>query len=504
MKKIVVFFALVFLLSGCTQKPPQDGILACKSDSDCNDTTINGPNCEGSFKCLNGQCTFKCIESEDDNQTQAPIELKEKEGTVYIAFRILTKEQLDHVIQKVGGTGNPNGKHRLAVSAHLNPIGGLYNSGPPNNEIDEEKLNQKLATLKDFNLPVTMGLFAGKFFESPTTRYLEQTNYNLMWNEDNQPIILDRVGGTYFSLSPTAPSIARNEFLEVYEKNVRTVSRIVAQWAKENPSLAVSVSFAGETKYPPAKERIGNRNVLRWADYNPLTIKRFQDYEEQKFAGDFKVFLEKMLIPEGTFNGFEDIDPPRAKDRGKWDTLEDESNPYFLEWFEFRVEEVKNHIKQNVQWGKEEGIEEKNILRIYSHQAVWDKVKDPKNYYWRGSPIETLNIPGINPAISMYDETTAEEEFIQRVGEIGRRYHGRWSTLQYNPDGPCDENGNCDPNGWPVGEYLRRLKLLEENGIRVIAVEGSEIGEESGSEDGKKHFIRENFYTAVKLFLAEE
>ena len=153
--------------------------------------------------------------------------------------------------------------------------------------------------------------------------------------------------------------------------------------------------------------------------------------------------MELNGIPLGVFNDFSEVDPPRGQNRGGWDELDNSNNPYFMEWQIFRVKHIKEHIQECVNWGKESGIVEGDVLKIYSHQAIWDD-------YWRGAPIETLQLPNINPAVSMYGDKTADSVFIQQVGTIGRSYPGRWSTLQYNPDGPCDDQGNCDPFGYSI------------------------------------------------------
>lgn len=558
MKKFFFFsIALVFLL-GCAQKPPT-GDLACRADSDCAaNSPPEGMNCEGKFKCVSRQCVFACTdpclgkaqpiggcdlltsgieydtvqdscrtvpfgacevfspfesladcestcvkENGEDQNTVKPLEPL-GDDFVYVSFGIETEEDMERILEKLGTRGNPNGKHRLAVKTHLNPLGNVFNKNDYPFEVDKAMLQQKLDYLESLGLPITFGIFAGKFFSSKTTDYLEQTPANLMWDEDDEPILLDMVGGTYFSISHTSEGLPENEYLEIYESNLKSIASVVAEWQKENPGKIIAASFAGEVKYPPAKEKIGGETVLRWADYNPFAITAFREYLKQKYENDFETFTGKMGILGNEFDGFDDLDPPRGKNRGNWDTLADPQNPYFLAWNEFRVEEVKNHIKDTVRWGKEAGITEDASTKIYSHQAIWD-IESGENYYWRGAPISTLELEGINPVVSIYGEKTANEGFIKQVGEIAKGYPGKWGTLQYNPDGPCDKNGECDVDGYPVEEYYRRLKLLEENGARFIGVQGtdqSEIEGEGLSET--KHFLRENFYKAVKMFLEEE
>ncbi len=347
----------------------------------------------------------------------------------YIAFHISDREDLGKLTKAVGGRGNPKGHHRLAVSAHLNPLGNKYTGSAPDFRIDEEKLKKKLEFIADTGLPVSLGIFAGKFFTSDATGYLRETKTYLMWDQHGEPITIDyRRGGTYFAISPSGDGLPRNEFLKLYERNVRDVARIVAAWMKKNPGRVVGVSFAGEIKYPPAKIKVkGKKAARRWADYGPFALARFREYARKKAGGDLGDFVKKMGLPEKTFASFSELDPPRGTGRGGWDTLDDPSNPYFLFWYGFRVEEVKHHIRETVRWGREEGIAEDATTRIYSHQAIWDQ--DSENHYWRGAPLETLELPGINPVVSMYGEKTADAEFIGRVGAVAGRARGVGAPL---------------------------------------------------------------------------
>lgn len=430
-----------------------------------------------------------CVEESSDGGTV--------DDTIYLAFRVNSQEEFDLLMSKLGNEGIYDGKVRLALSIHMNPLGNKHTENVYPFRIDPQQVTDTLNGYASYNLPLAIGIFAGKFFQSDAVTYLEQNNANLMWDNYGRPILLDRIGGTYFSLAHP-PLGFENEFLTIYERNVLDASQVAAQWIQNAPVEVVSVSFAGETKYPPAKEEQQGPDEKLWADYNPVVIELFREYLEVKYEEDFFLFMELNNIPLDTFNDFSEVDPPRGQDRGSWDVLNDPNNPYFMEWHAFRLEFIKNHIRECVNWGRESGITETDVLKIYSHQAIWD-TESPESYYWRGAPIETLQLEGINPAVSMYGDKTADSAFIQKVGEIGIQYPGRWSTLQYNPDGPCDENGICDPNGYSVEEYYNRLKLLEQNGIRVIAVEG-ELSEDG---EGTGHFVRENFYLAAKQFLAE-
>lgn len=408
---------------------------------------------------------------------------------IYIAFNIKTEEELEFIINKVGGReAATTGQHQLAVSAHLNPLGNVYTEKEYPFIVDKTKVRAELEKLKSYQLPIVLSVFAGKFFESRITDYLEQDQTNLMFDQFNKPISLDIVGGTYFTISPSSGGLSKNEYLDLYEKNTKAIIAEVVNFINENPDLIIGVSFAGEVKYPPAKEGEGKDLVLQWADYGTFALARYRQFLQDKYDDDFEAFARAAEIPPGTFAGFATVDPPRGSNRGAWDNLDDPTNPHFLIWHEFRVDEVVNHIKQTIQWGKEAGLKESLITKIYSHQAIWE---GPANYYWRGAPIETLAIPGINPVVSLYGEKTGDEDFIARVGAIAAPYPGRWGSLQYNPDGPCLEKNVCDPLGYPVAEYLRRLELAAANGARIIGV----------YEDDTTHFIRDNFYVAVKEFL---
>ena len=92
----------------------------------------------------------------------------------------------------------------------------------------------------------------------------------------------------------------------------------------------------------------------------------------------------------------------------------------------------------------------------------------------------------------MYGPKTADENFIKAVGEIAKTYPGSWAIHEYSPGGPCKPAG-CSEEGYSVDEYLKRLNMLEENGVRLVSVEAN-----------AKNFLRTNFYEAVKKFLAEE
>jgi hypothetical protein len=449
------------------------------------------------------------------------------DDTIYIAFTgVSGASELESLKQKIGVSGKLIGKRQLAVSAHLNPLGNKYTKGAPNFEVDEEVLKKQLEFLKQSDLPVIIGIFAGKFFESDAVTHLEKNKNNLMFDQNGEPILIqDRQGGTYFAISPALPRMPPNEYLVLYERNIRRISKIVADWMKANPGRLVAVSYAGETKYPPAKfkgtqkpaggkkaPKTGrNKDVYRWADYGPYAVARFRDFAVQKYQGNFSRLKVEMGLQSAPFRDFSELDPPRGKNRGSWDALGDPANRYFMFWQEFRIEEVKNHIRETVRWGKEEGIVETETTKIYSHQAIWDT--NSSHYYWRGAPIETLELPGINPVVSMYSDKTNDTAFIQKVSAIARNYPGRWGTLQYNPDGPdCasgEETGEgsgvkgkkksetCSEDGFPVVVYSHRLKLLADAGVRVIGVYTWT------AQPPGKHFIRNNFFEAIKQFLSE-
>lgn len=449
----------------------------------------------------------------------APIPPAAPEKAVYVAFQLDDEKELTDLLAKVGGRGNPAGNHRLAVSAHPNPLGNKYTR--KDFTVDEEALKAKFEFLKKTDLPIILGIFAGKFFDSDAVADLEKDPNALMWDQDDTPLTRegikgDKAGGTYFAISPASPGGPRNAYLDLYERNTRAIAKVVAAWIKENPGRVVAVSIAGETKYPPAKDREAKKkdgNKYRWTDYGPHALARFRAAITRRFMAmhsfphgveerAFASFLEEFAIPAGTFKGFAAIDPPRGKGRGAWDRMTPD-NPYFMAWFRFRVDEVKSHVRDCARWAWESGID---TVPIYSHQAIWDKGfgETEEYHYWRAAPIETLDVgeitspnrPGtlrIHPVLSLYGEKTGDKPFLAAVGKIGRAFPDRWGTLQYNPDGP-DET---DPKGFPVEEYLSRLKLLESEGARLVGVYAW------GAPVGKKHFVRENFLEAVKRFLAE-
>lgn len=452
--------------------------------------------CNGQETC--SDCAQDCC---DDGYDDSVDNGDAVDDTVYIAFKIEDIQELDKIIETVG-KGNLNGNHKLAVSSHFNPLGNVFTEKEYPFPVNKERVRARLEEMKTYDLPITVDIFAGKFFESRVTQYLEDNENNLMIDQFNKPILLDRIGGTYFSLFPSRDGFPKNEYLEIYEKNTKDLSAVVAYFIRENPGRVVSLSFAGEVKYPPATEGAGKNLIFRWADYSPLAIINFREFLENKYNKDFDKFLSEAGISQEFFDSFDEVDPPRGQNRGDWDSLGDANNRYFLIWQEFRIQEVKNHIKQTVQWGKDAGIVEDGFTKFYSQQAIWEK-DNIKNYYWRASPIETLEVEGINPVVSLYGDKTADENFIKQVGEIARNYPGRWGSLQYNPDGPCDENGKCDVAGYSADEYYKRLKLAEENGVRMIAVYGDDSSEEFADADRAKHFIRGNFYVAAKRFLAE-
>lgn len=438
----------------------------------------------------------------------APLPPADPAKAVYVAFQMDDEKDLADIQAKVGGRGNPAGCHRLAVSAHPNPLGNKY-TRKGDFSIDEEALKNKLDFLKKTDLPIVLGIFAGKFFDSDAVTALEKDRNALMWDQDDKPLTQESIkgeksGGTYFAISPASPGGPKNAYLDLYERNTRAIAKVVAAWIKENPGRVVAVSIAGETKYPPAKDREARKKdagKYRWADYGPHALGRFRAAMRARFPS-FAPFLKEHGIPEGTFTGFDTIDPPRGKGRGPWDRMTPD-NPYFMAWFRFRVSEVENHIRDCARWVWEAGID---TVPIYSHQAIWDKgFRESEDFhYWRAAPLETLEVedvtspsrPGalrVHPVLSLYGEKTADRPFLAAVGKIGRAFPERWGTLQYNPDGP-DET---DPKGFPVEEYLSRLKLLESEGARLVGVYAW------GAPVGKKHFVRENFLEAVKRFLAE-
>lgn len=413
---------------------------------------------------------------------------------LYLAFHVNDEADLKDLEDRLGGRGA--GARRLAVSTHFNPLGGKYVLGAPDFRVDEEAVKRRLEFLDRTGLPLVVGIFAGKFFSSEGADAVAADRDALMWDQDDQPLTPESIkgekaGGTYFSISPSSPGGPSHRFLEVYERNTRVIAGLVAAWMKAHPGRVVGVSVAGETKYPPAKHRGGRKpeaEKRRWADYGPHALARFNRFIQERWKEHGVDAWRRELgvalpadWPLGTF------DPPRGKGRGDWDRL-DPSNPYFRLWCEFRVAEVKHHIQACARWVKEAGVPDP----VYSHQAVWDPLsgEDPETVAWRGAPLATLRLDGVCPVLSLYGEKTKDAAFLAEVGRIGRGYPGRWGTLQYNPDGPEGSEA-----GYPVEDYLDRLKLLETEGCRLIGVY------QWGAGKGEKHFVRHNFLEACARFL---
>lgn len=503
-----------------------------------------------------------------------------------------------------GRTVSPDGKRRLAITAHLNPLNDVYiQNSPPNFPIDDVKIRRDLDMLMESGLPFTINIFSGKFFSSRATDYLNDTTDNIMvdqfgtpmkitwepstafplnyvamptvengylykvkvagtssatepvWPTPTEAVPLPTVtdgtatwelnpsiqGDTFFSIAPAALGTT-NGFLTMYETNIRRVAQLIKEYMDNHKMFRdnlLCVSLAGEMKYPFFSTPGGQP---RWGDYGVLALRAFRTYAGLWYYGS-GLDPNGNAKPFSTFNDWaanrglpanftaDNLQPPKGTTATAFNVLEP-TNPYFMDWHQYRIYALQFHMRECLRWITEEGLVETPHTKVYSHQAVWGP--SDAHFYRRGAPIEHLKLKEYNPVVSLFgNDTGASSEPSNTIPASGAAYEpgeplitdvenialgtttelgkpvakltGRWGTLQYNPQGPKDmaltPPYQTKDTQYAVSVYLERLKMLERHNVRLVATYGWNY-EDARADSDPTFVFRPNFQAACRQFMA--
>lgn len=281
--------------------------------------------------------------------------------------------------------------------------------------------------------------------------------YNGMWNQHNEyPII----GGDpsndppsilrYWTLSfrdcddPDAP-----RYKHYWERNHRQALSILSQFNKNHPDLLIDISGENEVSFPTPNDK-DEYDVPQFGDYNPLSIQDFREYEQLRF-GDIGGFNQAFNTEFATW---EDIDPPRyypddprplpfmqnPGPRGDWDWLS-EGNAYFLEWTEFKIQQVKEFEQKFADIALEEGIPPD---KLFSHQI--GRINNLYgDFYNLCSPLSTADLMGASLGITHYGSPTWSGDLYSQCFDL----NANWGIFEFNP--------HCSNNYWNNYNELHRI-----------------------------------------------
>lgn len=436
------------------------------------------------------------------------------------------------------GYGNPSGYVRFGLHFHFNPVSSRLfklrdGAAPPYKLSDFQykpgvvaRTLDEAATLYP-DAHITMSIMAGHCYESVFTEFLNQDpESNFMRNQYGEPIDFT-AGEDCTSIYPFTPALMRgrkNYYLQALLTNARRIMQEVDDWTDRHPDTVVAgIGVGGPTIFPRG---LSNKKAdTRWADYRSDFIEGFRRYAREVYGDDFAAFLEDMGIPDGTFTGFSDIDPPRfdpnsvnhdctddmpgCASRGAWDLLGNLNNPYFAFWYEYRGFEISSLYRMFADMAADTGLDG---FYLYSHQGVaWDQAD---SYLVKGSTLDTIDptLTGLQPGLNMFNEKTNDVARLLQLRQLAIKAGSEAGTasFQYNPGGPCQvvrrKNGTkqriCSTEGYPIEEYLNRLHLAGGPGDGPRPADRFRLMMVMGDDKDNADAIRDNMRLALKEYLS--
>lgn len=437
------------------------------------------------------------------------------------------------------GLGNPTGYVRFGLHYHFNPISDKFfklrdNASPPYRYGDFEyrsgvvahNLDEAATMYPDAHISIS--IMAGHCYESAFSDFLNQDpDKNFMRNQYDEPVEWSE-GEECSSIYPFTPALLqghKNYYLQALDDNTRQIMMEVKAWADAHPDTVIpGIGLGGPTVFPRG---IGNKKAdTRWADYRDDFVEGFRQYAMDQYGGDFARFKSEMGLPDGAFDGFADLDPPRfdplsvnldcndrmpgCVQRGDWDLLGDLTHPYFAFWYEYRTQTIIDHYRTISDMAVNVGLGDDYL---YAHQGIaWE---DNDSYLLKGSSLKTIDptLTGLLPGLNMYDDKTADLVRMKEVRDLCKLpgVRGGSGSFQYNPGGPCEiikhDDGTkekvCDPMGYDVSEYLNRLYMAAGRGDRARKGDRFRLLVIMGDDKENEDAIRDNMREAIKRWLSQ-
>ncbi len=283
--------------------------------------------------------------------------------------------------------------------------------------IAEDSLSKTIAYSIEHKLPVLFtlngGIWADAACDIPAwdvNDHLEQDKANCQWNEHDEVMPDDYLKQLTGAIE--SPQLGRSLSFNVYaaqnrrykKRNLQTVGRIIAQFARGHPELFVGANLDPDNYLNPFFEE------KQWYDYNPGTLKQFRHWlagsgpyagatEEgvpdlSRYRRAHPLSLAQASALAGKrFRTWNEVDPPRLFPR--------EGKPFWQdawthEWEMFRRHLVGLHYDELSEWLAETGIPPSRIFSAQGFTAPYPsalpfavKLDSPsKNYDTGGASVE--------------------------------------------------------------------------------------------------------------------
>jgi len=279
---------------------------------------------------------------------------------------------------------------------------------------DPKVLNYILKLSRETKLPVVIVLNGGPWgnvIHNPETdvlEYLEKDKNNVQWKDDGTVPEDDQ--GPVPGLNRILSYNSFNRELRKYQKrNLQAAVKIIVEFAQKYPNLFLAITIDPEIFMNP----------FYYADYNPLTIEEFRNYEKLKFNGRIADFNKAM----GTnFSDWSKVDPPRpSKDKGGATP----GNKFWEEWTDFRINLIDRFVQEEVDWAREAGL---SPDQIYTHQTVR---YDNPNWmrYILASTMKTAAVENGSLGITTLQELCFDEKLFSDA----RKASSNWGNFEFNP-----------------------------------------------------------------------
>ncbi len=270
---------------------------------------------------------------------------------------------------------------------------------------------------------------------------MEQNKQNVQWNQHNIAPPDDAIDNIASSI--TSPSLARmmslneynKDFLHYKQRNLQQAIKYINKWQKHNHSQNIYIHFDPDNYINPWFYN------TQWYDYNPLTIKQFQQWltgtglysnvgELRKYKHIPPLSITEINDLAGEkWSNINEIDPPR-------DALK-QGDVWYDKWIYFKRHLVNYHYVKLHKWSVSAGFNPNNI---YTGQGI-DKDSaafiDDKATSWgdqAGVSMQGSFVDG-KGAFIMYGDTVTDS-YSDRNGDnifnILDKF-GKWGIVEFHP-----------------------------------------------------------------------
>jgi hypothetical protein len=276
-----------------------------------------------------------------------------------------------------------------------------------------------------------------------------------------------QVGSLLFSLNEY------NHLYRAYKKrNIQQAATLIAQFAKNNPTLFAGVSLDSEISFCPGGF-MGWDNYKYSFDYNPMTIMQWRHWLSgttgsypasnnpyalgAKWAGQGKNWTLETLKAryQTNYANWDYVAPPHHMTLTTEGISAPQDNPQLVnDWLEFKATLTTNMLTDMVNWVEESGIPR---AQIYTHQPSTIHGYPDLNRYC-GIPYQSAHVPGAGVGMDLYGVDTHQSEFFASVQQL----NPNWGSPEWNP------THLTDPSFQTQAKLHTALKSIYDHGARYI------------------------------------